>query len=131
MTSAIDAALCIRKGEVAMLELAFQDLLKLPDIRVMHVEQRKTGCYLVTVESTLNYANCRKCGRKITTFHGYDDWITLQHLPICGEKVFLRLRPKLFQCPSCSDKPITTQELSWYRLHSQFTAAVEENLVMV
>jgi transposase len=58
-----------------------------------------------------------------------DDWITLQHLPLMGAKVFLRLRPKRFRCPSCADGPTTTQELTWYRSRSPFTTAFEEHLL--
>lgn len=112
-----------------MLEDAFQFLLKLSHIRVLRVEQSQVD-YLITVESTLDHTICRKCGRKITTFHSYDDWITLQHLPMCGQKVFICLRPKRFRCPICSDGPTTTQQLPWYRPRSPFTKAMEEYLLM-
>jgi len=113
-----------------MLEDAIQFLLKLPHIRVLCVEQTKTGDYFITLESTLDHTTCRQCRRKITTFHSYDDWITLQHLPVFGQKVFLRLRPKRFRCPFCTNGPSTTQELSWYRSPSPFTKALEEHLLL-
>jgi transposase len=93
-----------------MLEDALQFLLKLPHSRVLRVEQSNVD-YRFTLESTLDHAICRKCGRTITSFHGYADWITLQHLPISGQQVFIRLRPKRLRCPVCSDRPTTTQEL--------------------
>lgn len=112
-----------------MLEEALQTLLDLPHIRVLTVEQTASGEYRITLESTLGSTRCRKCGRSIARSHGHDDWLTLQHLPILGRRVFLRLRPKRFRCPFCSDEPTTTQELPWYRPRSPFTKALEEDLL--
>jgi transposase len=112
------------------MEAAFELLLKLAHIRVIRVEQTKAGAYIVTVESTLQYTICHKCKRRIDMFYRLDDWIILQHLPICGSKVFVRLQPKRFRCPACSDGPTTTQELEWYRPRSQCTKAYEEYLLM-
>jgi transposase len=112
-----------------MLETAMEQLLDLPHVRVTKVEQTTDGSYRITLESTLPGTTCRKCGRRITTSYGHDDWVTLQHLPILGHRVFLRLRPRRFRCPACSDGPTTTQELSWYRARSPFTKALEEELL--
>jgi len=113
-----------------MVEATFEMVLKLPHIRVLRVEQTKANASIVTVESTLQYTVCHKCKRRIDTFYRLDDGIMLEHLPICGSKVFIRLQPKRFRCPYCSDGPTTTQELAWYRPRSQCTRAYEEYLLM-
>ncbi|MBX0330183.1 ISL3 family transposase [Oscillochloris sp. ZM17-4] len=112
-----------------MLESAMEQLLDLPHVRVTKVEQTTDGSYRITIESTLPSTTCRKCGRRITTPHASDDWVTLPHLPILGHRVFLQLRPKRFRCFFCADTPTTTQALSWYRPRSPFTKALEENLL--
>ena len=112
------------------MEATFEMLLKLTHIRVIRVEQTKVGTYSITVESTLEHTICHLCKRRIDTFYRLDDWIILQHLPICGSKVFIRLQPKRFRCPYCSGRPTTTQELPWYRPRSSFTKAYEEYLLM-
>lgn len=112
------------------MEATFELLLKLAHIRVLRVEQTKTDAYIITVESTLQHATCHTCKRRIDTFYRLDDWIMLQHLPICGSKVFIRVQPKRFRCPYCSGNPTTTQELSWYRPRRQFTNAYEEYLLI-
>jgi transposase len=112
-----------------MLETAMEQLLDLPHVRVSKVEQTTDGSYRITLESMLPSTTCRKCGRRITTLHASDDWVTLQHLPILGHRVFLQLRPKRFRCSFCSDTPTTTQELPWYRPRSPFTKALEEDLL--
>lgn len=110
-----------------MLERAPEELLALAHADVREVERTTDGAYRITVESTLTSTTCRKCGRTISASHGHDEWITLQHLPILGHRGFLRLRPKRFQCPYCSDGPTTTQELPWYRPRRPFTKALEED----
>jgi transposase len=113
-----------------MMEATFELLLKLPHIHVIRVEQTNAGAYIVTVESTLQHTTCHTCKRRIDTFYRLDDGIMLQHLPMCGSKVFIRLQPKRFRCPFCSGSPTTTQELPWYRPRSQFTKAYEDYLLM-
>src|SRR5574341_1532156 len=75
--------------------------LDIPDVRVLKVEITSRGDCTITVESTLEGTRCRKCGREIWDLHGVDEWLTLRHLPILGQKVFLRLRPKRYRCPYC------------------------------
>jgi transposase len=103
--------------------------LDIPDVRVLDVKTNKAGDYIITVESTLKSAKCRQCGREITKFHGHDKWITLRHLPILGRRVYIRLRPKRYLCPYCSDKPSSTQQLSWYNPKSPHTKAYEEHVL--
>lgn len=104
--------------------------LDIPDVRVLNVKANEDGDYIITVESTLRHAYCRTCGQKITKFHGHDDWITLRHLPILGRQVYIRLRPKRYQCPDCSDKPTSTQQLSWREANSPNTKAYETHILL-
>ncbi|MBU1878167.1 MAG: transposase family protein, partial [Chloroflexi bacterium] len=84
---------------------------------------------MVTVESTQIGTICRHCGRKITKSNGYGRWIELRHLPILGHRVYIRLRPKQYQCPHCDDK-ITTQTLDWYETKSPHTKAYDQHLMV-
>jgi len=103
--------------------------LDIPHVRVLSVRQDKGGDYIITVESTRNWAMCRKCGRKITKFNGYGRWIKLRHLPVLGRRVYIRLRPKRYECPYCDGKT-TTQRLDWYEPKSPHTQAYDQHLMM-
>jgi transposase len=103
--------------------------LDIPQVRVLQVELNNRGDCTITVESTLEGTPCRQCGREIRDFHGVDDWITLRHLPILGRRVYLRLRPKRYRCPSCEGGPTTTQQLAWYSAKSPHTQAYEKYLL--
>lgn len=104
--------------------------LDIPDVRVLKVETNAAGEYIITVASTLEHATCPKCGRKITKFHGHADWITLRHLPILGTPVYIRLRPKRYQCPYCPDEPTTVQQLAWHEPNSPNTKPYEEHVLL-
>lgn len=104
--------------------------LDLSDVRVLNVKLNKQGDYIIVVESTLQHTHCRRCGRKIENCIGQDRPITLRHLPILGRAVYVRLRPKRFKCPYCSDGPTTTQQLSWYQPKSPHTKAYEEQVLL-
>jgi transposase len=91
----------------------FQIPLNLPDVRIIEVSQSDKR-WLIRVESTLNETTCRKCGRTIRDFHGYDGPIQLRHLPLFEVPVWIELRPKRYRCPDC-DGQTTTQQLSWYQ----------------
>src|SRR3954454_16840147 len=88
--------------------------LDLPDVRVLGTQVLSPQLLLIEVESTLSSTTCRRCGRTITDFHGFDQPIQLRHLPILGSAVYLRIRPKRFRCPYCDGHPPTTQRLAWY-----------------
>lgn len=104
--------------------------LDIPEVRVLKTEMNQAGDYLITVESTRDRAQCHKCGRAITQWHGYDEWISLRHLPILGRCGYIRLRPKRYRCLDCSDQPTSTQQLSWYDPKSPHTRAYEDHMLL-
>jgi len=110
--------------------VTFSIPLDIPDVEIIEVKQDKQGSYLITVESTLDYAYCHVCGREITRYKGHDRPITLRHLPILGHAVYVQLRPKRFECPYCAHKPSSTQQLSWYKPKSPHTIAYEEHILL-
>ena len=103
--------------------------LDIPEIAVLGVERTKQGDYHISVSNTNKGTHCRKCGKFIEKFHGYDKEIVLRHLPILDNEVYIHIKPQRFQCPYCSDKPTTTQKSSWYTARSPYTIAYEEYLL--
>lgn len=99
--------------------------LDVPDVQVEQYEQTPEGL-VITVVSTSKTAVCRRCGRTIDKFHGYDKEITLRHLPIFDRPVWIRIKPKRFQCPYCHKGPTTTQRCEWYEPKSPHTKAYEQ-----
>jgi transposase len=104
--------------------------LDIPDVRVLQTQLTKQGEFIITVESTLDSARCRCCGREIRKSHGRDDWVVVRHLPILGHPVYLRYRPKRYRCERCEGKPTTTQLLSWHESNSTQTTAYDTYLLL-
>src|SRR3989442_15579328 len=100
--------------------------LDIPDVRVLKSEFSERGDLIITVESTLQSAACRLCGRQIQEFHGHDAPIRLRHLPVLNRRVFIEIRPKRYRCPSCSGGPTSTPKNSWYDPRNPHTKAFEQ-----
>ena len=112
-----------------MMDNSIQIPVDLPDVRVLDVSKTEEGTWLIRVESTLNSTSCRKCGRELTHFHGFDKPIRLRHLPLFEQPVYIELKPKRYQCHCCKDKPTTTQRLGWHELRSPNTKPYEKWLL--
>jgi transposase len=105
--------------------------LDIANVKVLKTEIDDKGDVIITVESTLDEGTCRKCGRRITTFYGYDKMIRLRHLPILGQGVYICIRPKRYQCETCDEHPTTTQKCEWYDARNPHTHAYENHLLLM
>lgn len=110
---------------------SFQIPLDIPDVTILSMKNGEKNEIILEVESTLNTTQCRRCGKTISRFHGHDQPIRLQHLPILERVVYIELRPKRYRCPHCEGKPTTTQTLSWYTPNSPHTHALDEWLLLM
>lgn len=108
---------------------SFQIPLDIPDVEIVAVRNGEAGELILEVNSTLDYTHCRQCQRKITTTHGHDRPIRLQHLPILERKVFIELRPRRYRCRHCEGDPTTTQQPDWYTPNSPHTKALDQWLL--
>lgn len=103
--------------------------LDLPDVRVLANRMLEDGPVLIEVESTLQTAQCHRCGREIDRFHGFDRPLRLRHLPVFGRHVVVEIRPKRYRCPFCEGGPTTTQRCAWYDPNRPHTTAFEQGVL--
>lgn len=103
--------------------------LDIPDVEVIGTEINERGDYIITVESTRNSAVCQHCGSRLTKLNGHNREIELRHLPILGRRVYIRIRPKRYECLNCGGKT-TTQKLDWYESKSPHTKAYDRHLML-
>lgn len=103
--------------------------MDIPEVEVIDVQINKHGDYIITVKSTQTGTLCQHCRRRITKSNGYGREIELRHLPILGRRVYIRLRPKRYECPHCGGKT-TTQQLDWYEVNSPHTKAYDRYLML-
>ena len=103
--------------------------LDIPGVEIKNVRVNKSGDYIITVESTRDNAICQHCGNQIIKSNGHGREIELRHLPILGHHVYIRLRPKRYECPDCGGKT-TTQKLDWYASKSPHTKAYDQHMML-
>ena len=103
--------------------------LDIPEVEVTGMQVKKNGDYIIMVESTRGSAICQHCGRRITKFNGHGREIELRHLPILGRRVYIRIRPKRYECPHCNGKT-STQKLDWYETKSPHTKSYDNYLML-
>jgi len=104
--------------------------LGIPDVRVLKSETGEQGEIIITLESIKSGTTCRKCGKWVTKPHGYDEWVTIRHLPVFGRPSYLRYRPKRYQCQECEGHPTTTQGLEWHDANSPHSFAYDNHLLL-
>lgn len=104
--------------------------LGIPDVRVLKSEAGERGEIIITIESTKAGTACRKCGKWITKQHGWEEWVTIRHLPVFGRPSFLRYRPRRYQCQDCEGQPTTTQRLDWHDANSPQSFAYDNHILL-
>jgi transposase len=103
--------------------------LDIPDVKIEKVDASTKKGFVITVTSEQKGTTCKHCGKPIDKFYGYNKEITLRHLPIFDKPVWLKIKPKRYQCPYCDNGPTTTQTCSWYDSKSPHTKAYEQWLL--
>ncbi len=103
--------------------------LNIPDVKIEKFDASSKKGFVITVTSEQKGTTCQHCGKYIDKFYGYSKEITLRHLPILEKPVWLKIKPKRYQCPYCDNGPTTTQACSWYDSKSPHTKAYEQSLL--
>ena len=102
--------------------------LDIPNVTVLSVNQNERRDVVITVASTQVGTLCQHCGQALTKLHGCDRWLELRHLPILGQRTYIRVPPPRYECPSCAGQT-TTQRLAWYTPKSPHTKAYDAALM--
>src|SRR5262245_66604586 len=97
--------------------------LNLPDVRLLSTQRTAPGHWLLRVESTLEGAQGRSCGRELRDVHGWDAAVRLRHLPLFAGPVVVEMRPKRSRCPYGAGTPTTTHACAWDETRSPNTQA--------
>jgi transposase len=103
--------------------------LDIPDVTIEKFNTPTKHGFVITVTSKQKGTLCQHCGKFIDQFYGHGKEITLRHLPILEKPVWIKIKPKRYQCPYCDNGPTTTQECSWYIPKSPHTKAFEQWLL--
>jgi len=70
------------------------------------------GTIVPDVKNKHTSTPCHKCGRSTSKVHGNGEVLTVQHLPILDQPVFLRICVVRYPCMDCDDHPTTSERFS-------------------
>jgi hypothetical protein len=107
-----NTSLIAPKTDIEMTTAQITIPLDIPNVRVLQTTEGEGREIIITVESTKNGTQCRRCGKWITKLHGQEDWVKIKHLPAFGRSTYLRYLPNQYQCQDCEGNPITTEYLN-------------------
>lgn len=99
----------------------FQITLDIPNIRITSSSLNKEGQIQLEVSTTQHTAKCSCCQQEISEFAGFARPLLLQHKPIMGKNVILKIRPKRYRCRHCEGNPTSIQQSSWFKPNSTRT----------
>ena len=103
--------------------------LDIPDVQIKKFDASTKKGFVVTVTSEQKGTTCQHCGKSIDKFYGYSKEMIVRHLPILEKPVWIKIKPKRYQCPYCDNGPTTTQTCGWYDSKSPHTKAYEQWLL--
>ena len=106
-----------------------EELLGLPDIRIMSSHIGSKGHVIIKIENTIVGIPCRNCG-KPTDSYGRDVTRRVRHLPVFGRQTYIEFTPRRGRCSTCDNHPTTTQQSSWNERKIEFTKAYEQHILM-
>ena len=86
------------------------------------------GNIVIDVQSTKMEIPCRKCGKLIHKQYGLDECLTIRHLPILDQPVYLRIKVVRYQCMDCDKHPTTSESYDWVERKSTTTKALDRYL---
>lgn len=107
----------------------FKIPLNIPDVEIITNEMTQSDDIVLTIKSTMKGVHCHRCGEWIDKIHGYDDPILIRHLPVLGNRVYLKISLTRYHC-DCDGGTTTTERLSWRNKKSQYTKAYEKHVLL-
>jgi transposase len=104
------------------MDIHLDTLLGLPYVTVFTCYQ-KEGFVILKLELINQGSNCPHCQTYTDKLHE-DRPILARDLAICGQKVYLQVPRRQFECPDC--KKVSTARLSFLEMRRQYTIRYEE-----
>lgn len=107
----------------------FKIPLNISDVEIIANEIIQSDDVVLTIKSTRKGVHCHKCGKWVNKIHGYDDPILIRHLPVLGNRVYLKISLTRYHC-DCDGGTTTTEKLSWRNKKSPYTKSYEKHVLL-
>ena len=77
-----------------------EEILNLPDMKVLDCQDIEGIGIVITIEKSVNYCSCPTCGRITQSIH-QNHWRTIHDLPWSEKTVLLKINRRQFKCNKC------------------------------
>lgn len=102
--------------------------LGIESLEILSQHLDKQGNIVFEVKSKAPSTPCHKCGELTDKRYGFGEIITVRHLPILDQPVYLKIRVVRYQCKFCDDHPTTSEKYDWLERKSKTTKAFDRYL---
>lgn len=107
----------------------FKIPLNIPDVEIITSEITQAEDVVLAIKSTVKGVHCHKCNKWVDKIHGYDEPILIRHLPVLGNRVYLKISLTRYCC-DCNGGTTTTEKLSWRDKKSAYTKDYEKHVLL-
>ncbi len=104
------------------MDIHLDNLLGLPNVTVFTCYQ-KEGFLILELELINQFINCPYCHKSTDNVH-QNRPILVRDLSICGQRVYLKIPRRQFDCSNC--QKVFTEQLSFRETRRQYTIRYEE-----
>jgi transposase len=103
-----------------------EQILNLPDMKVLDFQEIEGGEIIITIEKGVNYSTCPSCGKNTHSIH-QNHWRMIHDLPWSKKPVLLKINRRQFKCHKC--KKVFSEELDFVDKSKGYTKRLATDIV--
>lgn len=103
-----------------------EQILNLPDMKVLDFQEIEGEEIIITIEKSVNYSTCPDCGKITHSIH-QNHWRMIHDLPWSKKPVLLKINRRQFKCHKC--KKVFSEKLDFVDKSACYTKRLATDIV--
>nr|AAA21547.1 transposase [Nostoc sp. PCC 7120 = FACHB-418] len=103
-----------------------EQILNLPDMKVLDFQELEGEEIIITIEKSVNYSTCPWCGQMTHSIH-QNHWRIIHDLPWNKKPVLLKINRRQFKCHKC--KKVFSEQLDFVDKSKGYTKRLATDIV--
>lgn len=95
------------------MKFSVDQILNLPDMKVLDFQEIEGAEIIITIEKTVNYSTCPDCGKTTYSIH-QNHWRMIHDLSWSEKPVLLKINRRQFKCNKC--KKVFSENLNFVKV---------------
>jgi transposase len=108
------------------MKLSVDQILNLPDMKVLDFQEIEGAEIIITIEKTVNYSTCPDCGKTTYSIH-QNHWRMIHDLSWSEKPVLLKINRRQFKCNKC--KKVFSEKLNFVDKSKGYTKRLALDIV--